>query len=265
MKEENEKLKKFKAVVTIEEVERLKKENKKLRLELQNTGFPSDAEGFSIQKLDINPSNESSAGHNSQTNSNRQFCRISQEFSENDYTNRSNSPHSQSSKRKSICPRCNLPPPCVHISSISIENPSNTYRSTNSTESRYSRNLKIRGSMSVRYKLRNEIVEKGGLTDLIKENETRKKEMKLIKDRLGKLAELEIYRKAQFKLELEKLEADKRKNDEEMKKRQNDDQKRRRNLKEQKEKVLSYKIFKKIELTEASSRSNNLRKLEEQK
>jgi hypothetical protein len=54
--EENQKLKHLKPNFTIEEVERLKQENKKLRLELQQAGVESNVEDFSSQRNEFTPS-----------------------------------------------------------------------------------------------------------------------------------------------------------------------------------------------------------------
>jgi hypothetical protein len=53
--EENNKLKTLKQDVTVEEVERLKEENKKLRIELQHLASQGDSDGFFIPAQEYSP------------------------------------------------------------------------------------------------------------------------------------------------------------------------------------------------------------------
>ncbi|CAG9334348.1 unnamed protein product [Blepharisma stoltei] len=267
LKEENEKLKKLSANATIEEVERLKQENKRLKLSLQNNGFPSDLEGFYVEKNNFENQEKNNLENQEKTenrppSSSGRSRKESNNISEYGFTNRSFSP---SENRRRLCPRCNQPPPCIHVSSLSIEHSASTYRSTNSTDSRYSKNIKIPKNLQVRYRMTNCVIENGGISQEIKDQEARQKEMKKIKERLGKLAELESYRKAQFKMELERLEAEKRRNDEEIRRKQTEDAKRRKILKELKEKVSNYKESKKAEKEEEDKKLEDLKRMAERK
>ena len=260
--EENQKLKHLKPNFTIEEVERLKQENKKLRLELQQAGVESNVEDFSSQRNEFTPSSvflkTGSLPQSPDTNKKTESLRASSpEKPSSEYHKK----HVPSSVK--ICNICKLFSPCIH-QSLSVMSESRhfkpghylsagqtvTYRSTNSTlpNSEYlsSKSPEIPARMNVRYKLTNYMIEDGGTASELKKEENRKKEMQSIRARLNKINEIENYRKEQFKKELRILEDTKKKEEEEAKKKQVEDLKRRKNLEEKKKQVEDFKKNKKI-------------------
>jgi Kinesin motor domain len=263
--EENQKLKTMKNNFTIEEVERLKEENKKLKIELQQAGIqPEDfymlsREQYtpkSIIKPDSLPDSRMDV---------KQYDLI-----------RSSSRHEKTKKAKNrivskfntpvlekLCPHCNSYPPCAHypLSAPSDQGKvfkaystssaqAGTYRSTNSSlaysEQYGLKNPEITSKLNVRYKLTNYTVEDAGAAAQLKEQENHKKELQNIKARLQKINELENYRKEQFKKELRILEENKKKDEENAKKKNIEKIKNKKILEEKRKQVEEFKKKKKI-------------------
>ncbi|CAG9320816.1 unnamed protein product [Blepharisma stoltei] len=271
LREENQKLKKITNTYTIEEVEKLKVENKKLRLELQHNGLANDVE-MTYQDSDINSpiyDTQESNQHRRDETPNSQKMRKYSDFSPN--VTGAISPSSVGHSRKAVCSQCGQFPPCEHIpgSQYKRSPPSSyysTYRSTtNSLESRISKQHSLPKKLNIRYKMHGYAVEDNGVDEEIKEQETRQKELKQIRARLGQLAQIESFRKQKFKAELEKLEEEKRKEDEELRKRQAEEAKKRKLLNEQKKLVNTYKEAKKFQLEEENKKMQRFKQEAEMK
>jgi hypothetical protein len=238
--EENQKLKTFKPVATVEEVEMLKEENKRLRIELQKVGLS--------ENLNENPTPKSQMENIFIGNSDLEDLPV-----------KPGSGPSLASTLKT-CQLCRVNFPCIH-SSVTSEPASKNYsltssrqnvtnRSTNSTvaysERLFSKRPESPIKLNFRYKLPGALIESDVIAAEIKENELRKKEMNLIRSRLNKIAEIESYRKEQFRKEMQDLEEKKKKDEENNRKKIAEDAKKRKALKEKKKIVEEYKVAKKV-------------------
>jgi hypothetical protein len=246
--EENQKLKTIHHNVTIEEVERLKEENKRLRIELQNIGTQGNSDGFFVMRYDESQKPETDKGSDYKSSYSRSSSR--KPFKES---------AGQAIRRP--CDDCGKSGPCEHSSpmpkakltqkSQSGLGFSQNYRSGASslvnsvTPTHKSPDLPKR--MNMRYRVNNVVVDNPAVNDEIKEAEARKKELRSIQARLNKIAEIEIYRKEQFRKELRNLEENKRKAEEDAKKKAADDSKKRREAEEKRKVVEEFKQRKKIE------------------
>ena len=248
--EENQKLKNFKSAPSVEEVENLKEENKRLRIELQKAGMHLDA-GEYMEDDSIAP--KSVLENTSPVHGN------------SEYEDTPIKPKSGNSNRitelSKVCQVCRVYFPCIH-SSISSEAGSKAYssvpsskqyttnRSTNSTLG-YTERLTSRSpenliKLNVRYKVNGVLIENDAAVAEMKEQETKKKEMQSIRARLNKIAEIENYRKEQFKREMQNLEENKKKEEDETKKKSLEQAKKRKILDEKKRMVDEFKRTKKI-------------------
>ena len=248
--EENQKLKTIQQHVTIEEVERLKEENKRLRIELQNIGTEGGSDGFFVMKYDEAQKPETDKGSEYKSNYSRSSSRKPPK-----------DPLRHGTEVKRICDECGTAGICEHSSPVprmkmtkksqSGLGFSQNYRSaasslaSSATPTHKSPELPKR--MNMRYRINNVVVENPAINDELKEEEARKKEMRNIQARLNKIAEIESYRKEQFKKELRSLEENKRKAEEEAKKKIAEDYKRKKEAEEKRRLVEEFKQKKKIE------------------
>ena len=262
--EENQKLKTIQHHVTIEEVERLKEENKRLRIELQHIGTEGNSDGFFVMRYDEGQKAETDKGSEYKSNYSRSSSRKPPK-----------DPSRHGTEGKKGCDECETAGPCVHSSPVprmkmtkksqSGLGFSQNYRSaasslvSSSTPSHKSPELPKR--MNMRYRINNVVVENPAINDELKEEEARKKEMRNIQARLNKIAEIEYYRKEQFKKELRSLEENKRKAEEDAKKKIAEDFKRKRDAEEKRRLIEEFKQKKKIE-EELESLRNQVAKRE---
>ena len=243
LKRENQHLKQMTQQFTIEEVEKLKEENKRLRLELQNkpdTFEPAHSSQTNYEASDP----EQTYKTNEHPKAKSEIESHNSDYSGNSL-NRFRSP-----QPRRPCPNCKIMPPCVHFSGPDFYSspPQNSSR-YNSTKSSLTLSAKInrkttRKQLPIRYRMVNCTVEEGGFTEEIKEKEAQKKEFKQIQARLAKLSQIEEYRKKKFRQELEQLEERKRQEEEEHKKRRAFEAKRRREIMEKKQQVSLHKDLK---------------------
>ncbi|OMJ81762.1 hypothetical protein SteCoe_17704 [Stentor coeruleus] len=262
--EENQKLKHMKGTFTIQEVERLKEENKKLRLELQQAGITTNNEDLFI------PPREEMTPKSTKINSGS--LPESRNYSKGkplDEDGNTLKPNSGSNISKSgpfvsrMCPKCKIYPPCIHTSGYTTNDVS---KSLNSAYSSLKNNKIISRSigsaiyqtephiskleepikMNVRYKMTNYVLENDSTSAQLKEDEARKKELQNIRARLNKITELENYRKEQFRKEIRELEENKKKEDEESRRKITEDAKKKKKLEEKKRQVEEFRIAKKI-------------------
>ena len=238
--QENQKLKTTRVSSTVAEVESLKQENKQLRLELQRAGLSNtlDDVDSTPKSMLANPLHKDvnyeevplkpSSGHILSLNQLPKFC--------------------------SFCKTVGL---CVHSSiiadpknfSLTSSRQNVTNRSTNSTVA-YSERAKAPDTpikLNFRYKLPNALVENDVITAELKEIQQHKKEMQQIKTRLSKIAEIETYRKQQFKKEMQDLEDKRKKDEESAKKKTEATLKKRKELETKKKLIQDFKRTQKIE------------------
>ncbi|CAG9318320.1 unnamed protein product [Blepharisma stoltei] len=301
LKEENERLKKITRDITVEEVEKLKQENKNLRLELQtfkqmdsteNSFFVTASQSKSSsssnqvrdfppppQIKDILPALESGAGIQSTL----------EEWRKKDLENAVENLKFKIGK-EGRCPICTLKPPCKHyLSSDEIPKPqtppkevlplptyprqtrSSTVRSENTETPRS--NLSFNGlpkHMTIRYRNSSAKVEEtAGYSEYV-ETEKRKKFMKAAENNMIKLAKIEAYREEKIKRELEKLEEERKKEEEDEIKQQLQELKRRKYLEQQKKKLEELRVLKEKEQIEISMKRKSeeeekLKKLKKEK
>lgn len=250
--EENQKLKTIKQGVTIDEVERLKEENKKLRIELQTLALQGNSDGFYIMRMDEDKKNESEKGSNAggsaySRSSSRQPVKVKSK--------------AELGESKKICNECGSFDGCEHGSpvpknkltkkSVSGMGFSHNFRSAASSlaysQTPTHKSPEIPKRMNIRYRMNNIVVENQAVNDELKEAEARKRELKNIQARLNKIAEIEVYRKEQFKKELRDLEDNKRRAEEEVKKKAADDAKKRKESEDKRKIVEEFKKRKKLE------------------
>lgn len=278
--EENQKLKNMKTGFTVEEVEQLKVENKKLRLELQQAGLSTNFEDFFIPERDFTPKSSPVKEDSSPcSRESREKGEETERFSEL-------SPLSIGSNR--ICPRCKLFPPCIHqsVSSqsdiVKVHNgkahkigysssprQTVTYTSTNST-SLQSENIALKSSegpikLNVRYRMTNYAVEDPAAVAQLKEEESRRKEMQNIRARLNKINEIENYRKEQFKKEMRMLEENKKEEEEKSRKKSADEIRKKKELEDKKKQVDVFKRNKKFNKEIENMRAQEIKKEAENK
>ena len=198
LKEENKKLKKFSSNLTVEEVEKLRQENKRLRIELQNIGHVKEnGDAFNPDSSSLN-SSQSLAHIN--PGSPQLIDMISADFT---------------------CPICNKSAPCPHyLTPLEFPrlNISPTFSVLDSKESKTMKSvtsfMDFHKKMNVRYKMKDSLVMGDGFLDEVKENEEKmKKEFKLARSRLERITIMEKNKKKKFKEELEQLEQNKKKKD----------------------------------------------------
>lgn len=126
------------------------------------------------------------------------------------------------------------------------------------------RNFDI-SKMNVRFKVKNTTIDEGGLSQVVKEDDRERREMRNIKSRLAKIAQLEVYRKLQFRKELEKLEERKRDEEEQERRKASVARRRYQRIQEQKRVVSDFKAKKQIELEEKTRIEEEQRAKEETK
>ncbi|OMJ92735.1 hypothetical protein SteCoe_4488 [Stentor coeruleus] len=195
LKEENKKLK----MMTVEEVERLKMENKKLRIELQNMGQVKEA-GDPYYKDDAISLNSSSS-----------MMRLPELSPRIELENES-------------CPICLTPVPCVHYTQTSDMSRMAISPALSLGDMKERNTLKpimssidFHKKLGVRYRMKDKILESNELIEEIKERENSQKQIRLARNRLDRITQLEKIKKQQFKEELEKIIEMKKRADEEKK------------------------------------------------
>lgn len=264
--EENQKLKNI--GFTVEEVERLKVENKKLRIELQQMGTYGNTDGFYYPTADDEIPQSTSPFKGDTPKGSRVGSSKPSETRRSNPTSlppKASSKVELTSKSKGFCDLCNCDFPCIHSAPSPFKTPKDfksieksssspfrktpSYRSAESTFGGFStpngKSPEPR-RMNVRYRMTNCIVEDTGVTDKLKEVENRKKEMRNIQARLNKITELENYRKEQFKKEIKALEENRKREEEETRRKMIDDKKKKKDILEKKKVVEEFKRNKKI-------------------
>ena len=265
--EENQKLKSLKPNFTIKEVELLKEENKKLRIELQQAGVTAGADNFYVpDREEFTPKSYPDKAESSpQSRAGSKKTTSIRSYSPKDETPIKPNSGLQGTEliANKMCPRCKIYPPCIHKSISAADNSKQfksgnmmssrqtvTYRSTNSTLA-YSEPPGLRSpeqpiKLNVRYKVTNYMIEDPAAVARLKEEENRKKELQNIRSRLNKISEIESYRKEQFKNELRMLEESKKAEEEESKRKQVEEARKRKALEEKKKLVEEFKKNKKF-------------------
>ena len=269
---------------TIQEVESLKEENKKLRLELQQAGITSETDDFYIPDREdftpkSNPVKIESASPSRESSKNAESAQYFSPIKDIS-TNPNSEIQTDEIVSKKICKHCKLYLPCVHQSlnisedskpfqseNMGLSRQTRMHQSTNSTlvnsELRTNKSPEMPIKLNVRYRVTNYIIEDPAAAAQLKEEENKKKEMQNIRYRLNKINEIESYRKEQFKNELRMLEENKKNEEEEAKKKQAEDAKRKKILEEKKKKVEEFKKNKQFSLEIDKMRMEEIKKAAE--
>ena len=280
--EENNKLKTLKQDVTVEEVERLKEENKKLRIELQHLASQGDSDGFFIPAQEYSPKSATPNKNGSRRTTNIEFHDAEPVLAVN--MKRKNSEKSENLEKKSPKILKSMTPNETPLKLENLRKSREKYSSPISTlkDTGFRSNNSYFSSeppkkitpdnqkrMNIRYKMNNFIVEDGGFNTQIKETETRIKEMKNIQARLNKITEIENYRKEQFRKELKNLEENRKKEEEDSKKKSAEESKKRKQRNEVKKQLEEFKKNKQIseelqqiKMEELKRDAENKRKME---
>lgn len=273
LKEENERLKQITKNLTIEEVETLKQENKKLRLELQSIRENRDTE----DSFFLTESKPSTSNKSTKTPSARDIL-----ASIDPGTNIQSTLEMWKKRemedavvhlkakitQEGRCPVCTLKVPCKHFNSsealprvvtptrnVSLP-PCPRKNNENLCKEAEIRNISIESSkkLSFRTRIKNTYNEESALAAELKEQKMKKSRLKETEARLIKLSELEAYREEKLKRELEKLEADKEKQEEDAIREQIKEMNRKKYIEAQKKILMEFQKGKEEEMRQVKSR-----------
>jgi Kinesin motor domain len=256
LKEENERLKKITKNLTIEEVETLKQENKKLRLELQNMKGETTDDSFFVTE-----SKPSSSTKSTKLPSAREVLSSIDPGSNIQSTlemwkKKELEQAVQSMKSKIIlegrCPICTLKVPCDHFKEIEdIPRPVTPVRNVSlppypkkSIMENPSKDPDIRTTsfesskkLSYRFRMKNSYNEESAALNEYKEEEKRRQKLKETENKLIKLSKIEAYREEKIRKEMQKLEEERQKEEEEAFREQVREMNRKKYLDQQKKKL----------------------------
>jgi Kinesin motor domain len=195
LKEENKKLKLINSNITVEEVEKLKQENKRLRIELQSIGHVKESG-------DVDYNDEGSVS--------------SSQFNLN-LTGGSPRP---TGLTEGVCPICYNPVPCSHYNNpadLPRTCASPTFSQADSQTQKLIKpilsTLDFHKKLNVRYKMKNNLIQNNEIIEEIKANQNSMKELRLVRSRFERIAQMEKLNKKILKEELEKLEENKKKDE----------------------------------------------------
>ena len=273
LKEENERLKQMTKNLTVEEVETLKQENKKLRLELQSLRVNRDTE----DSFFLTESKPSTSSKTTKVPSARDILASIDPGSNIQSTlemwKKREMEDAVSHLKAKItnegrCPVCTLKVPCRHFSSsealprvvtptrnVSLP-PCPRKNNENLLKEPELRNISIESSkkLSFRTRIKNSYNEESASAAELKEQKTKKIKLKETEARLIKLSELEVYREEKLKKELEKLEMEKEKQEEDAIREQIKEMNRRMHVEAQKKILLEFQKGKEAEMRQVKSR-----------
>lgn len=284
LKEENERLKKITKNLTIEEVENLKQENKKLRLELQSIkekGENTDDSFFvtearsssSVKSAKIPDAREvlSSIDPGSNIHSTLEM-----------WKKREMEEAVQSLKAKITtegrCPVCTLKIPCKHYSSSKelsraitpVRNVSLPPCPKRINNENLIKDLEIHNNsfenakkITFRTRVKNSYNEEPAALAEYREEEKRRQKLRETESKLVKLSKIEAYREEKIRKEMQKLEEDKQKEEEDVIREQIKEMNRRKYLESQKKKLEEFQKIKDQEMREI--RQKMKKEQEEQK
>ena len=269
LKEENERLKKITKNLTIEEVEGLKQENKKLRLELQGIREKCETTDESFFLTESKPS---SSAKSTKPPSAREILssidpgtNIQSTLEMWKKKEMEEAVHYMKNKiaQEGRCPVCTLRVPCKHYASveelprpvtparnISLPPCSNKKNLENFSREVEGRNTSIESSkrLSFRCRGKNNYNEEPAAVTEFKEEEDRRQKLRETESKLVKLSKIEAYREEKLRKEMEKLEEEKLKEDEEAFREQLREMNRRKYLDQQKKKLEEFQKSKDDEL-----------------
>jgi hypothetical protein len=281
LKEENERLKKITKNLTVEEVEVLKQENKKLRIELQNVRESRDTDdSFFLTESKPSSSNKSTkvpsardilASIDPGSNIQSTLEMWKKKEMEDAVVNLK-----AKITQEGRCPVCTLKVPCKHFNSADdvprIVTPTRNVslppcprkNNENFLKEPEPRNISFESSkkLTFRTRIKNSYNEEPAALAEFKEEQMRKTKLKETEAKLIKLSKLEAYREDKLKKELEKLEREKEKDEEEAIREQIKEMNRKKYLDSQKKKLEEFQKGKEAEMREVRSR---MRKENEEK
>ena len=258
LKEENERLKKITKNLTIEEVEGLKQENKKLRLELQSIREKGETTDESFFMTESKPSSSSKS---TKVPSAREILssidpgtNIQSTLEMWKKKEMEEAVHNMKNKitQEGRCPVCTLRLPCKHFASaeevprtvtpvrnVSLPPCGNKRNAENFSREVDVRNTSLESSkkLSFRCRMKNTYSEEPAALAEFKEEERRRQKLKETESKLVKLSKIEAYREEKLRKEMQKLEEEKLKEDEEVFREQLREMNRRKYLEQQKKKT----------------------------
>ena len=273
LKEENERLKQITKNLTVEEVESLKQENKKLRLELQNIRESRDTdESFFLTESKPSTSNKSTKVPSAKdilesidpsTNIQSTLEMWKKREMEDAVVNLK-----AKITQEGRCPVCTLKVPCKHFTSLEdlprvvtpVRNvslpPCPRKNNENHVKEPEARNISFESSkkLSFRTRIKNSYNEEPAAVAEFKEEQARKNRLKETEAKLIKLSKLEAYREEKLKKELEKLEIEKEKQEEEAIREQIKEMNRKKYIEAQKKKLQEFQKGKEVEIRQIQSR-----------
>lgn len=275
LKEENERLKKITKNLTIEEVETLKQENKRLRIELQNIKEKGETTDDSFFVTESKPSSSTKStkvpsarevlssidpGSNVQSTLEMWKKREMEEAVQN-----------MRSKITSEgrCPVCTLKIPCKHYSkteelprpitpvrNVSLPPCPKRLNNENIIKDLDIRNVSLESTkkLSFRTRMKNSYNEESAAMAEFREEEKRRKKLKETESKLIKLSKIEAYREEKIRKEMQKLEEEKQKEEEDFLREQIKEMNRRKYLENQKKKLDEFARIKEYEMRELKSK-----------
>lgn len=284
LKEENERLKKITKNLTVEEVEGLKQENKKLRLELQNIKEKCETTDESFFVTESKPS---SSAKSTKVPSAREILSSIDPGTNVQSTlemwkkrEMEEAVHNLKSKitQEGRCPVCTLKVPCKHYTSLDdlprqvtpLRNVSLPPCAKRKINENYPKEIEFRNSsfesskkLSFRCRIKNSYNEESAALNELKEEEKKRQKMKETENKLVKLSKIEAYREEKIRKEMQKLEEEKLKEEEEMFREQVREMNRRKYLDQQKKKLDEFQRSKDDEMRDLKMRMS--REMEEKR
>lgn len=288
LKEENERLKKITKNLTVEEVESLKQENKKLRLELQNFRDKGESEdSFFVTESKPSSSNKSTklpsardvlASIDPGTNIQSTLEMWKKKEMEEAVVNMK-----VKITQEGRCPVCTLKIPCKHYANFedvprvvtparNVSLPPFPKKSNNENfiKEPEPRNISFESSKKLSYRTRakNAYTEESAALSELKEEQQKRMRLKETESKLIKLSKIEAYREEKLKKELEKLEKEKEKEEEDALREQIREMNRRKYIESQKKKLEDFQRTKDQEMKEIRSKmkkEQDLQKKQEMK
>jgi len=288
LKEENERLKKMTKNLTVEEVESLKQENKKLRLELQNFRDKGESEdSFFITDSKPGSSNKSTklpsardvlASIDPGTNIQSTLEMWKKKEMEEAVVSMK-----VKITQEGRCPVCTLKVPCKHYSSseevprvvtpirnVSLPPFPKKSNIENLVKDSEQRNISFESSKKLSYRTRvnNAYNEESAAISELREEQHKRNRLRETESKLIKLTKIEAYREEKLKKELEKLEKEREKEEEEVLREQIREMNRKKYLETQKKKLEEFQRGKDQEMREIRSklkREQDVQKKQEMK
>ena len=280
LKEENERLKKITKSLTVEEVEILKQENKKLRIELQNIREKSETNESFWDEGKISSTKDSKASNSREVREASPLVNALENWKTKEMEEAVESIKVKMTNT-GRCPVCTLKLPCKHYESPSelpkiqtrnISLPPCGKKNLNESARDFEpRNFSIEQprKLSFRTRAKNSYNEEPAALSEWKEEKIRRNKLKETEARLIKLSKIEAYREEKLKKELENLERERAKEEEEYLKQQQKELKTKKYLDTQRKKLEEFQKFKEQEFREMRDKiaeeEENKRRKEEKK